>query len=39
VGFSPPGWPLELGCWWLAVLAGATWSVASRVRGHRSAGK
>jgi hypothetical protein len=27
VRFSPPGWPLEVGAWWLAVVAGVGWSV------------
>lgn len=32
VSFSPPGWALELSCWWLAVLAGLGWSGLSAVR-------
>jgi len=35
VGFRPPGWPLELGAWLVALLAGAGWSVAHRVRRAR----
>ncbi len=38
VRFSPPGWPLELACWWLAVLGGAGWAVARAVRRRGRAG-
>lgn len=27
VHFSPPGWALEVTCWWIGVLAGLGWSV------------
>jgi hypothetical protein len=36
VGFHPPGWPLELGAWALALVAGAAWSVVAGVRRRRS---
>lgn len=35
VHFSPPGWPVELAAWWLAVLAGLGWSVVDRRRRGR----
>jgi hypothetical protein len=37
VGFHPPGWPLELGAWALALVAGAAWSVVAAVRRRRRA--
>jgi hypothetical protein len=39
VRFSPPGWPVAMAAWWLAVLGALTWSaVAWRRRGrHRPA--
>jgi hypothetical protein len=38
VRFSPPGWPLELGSWLVAVLAGTTWCVVAAVRRRRVSG-
>ena len=35
VRFSPPGWPVEVASWWLAVAAGLVWSVAVRRRRPR----
>ena len=35
VRFSPPGWPLEVAAWWLAVLAGVAWSAADWRRRRR----
>jgi hypothetical protein len=32
VKFSPPGWPVEVASWWLAVAVGLAWSVAARRR-------
>ncbi len=32
VRFSPPGWPLEVAAWWLAVLGGLSWSLLARRR-------
>jgi hypothetical protein len=32
VRFSPPGWPVEVAAWWLAVAAGLVWCVLDRVR-------
>jgi hypothetical protein len=29
VTFSPPGWPVEVASWWLAVVAGLVWSAAA----------
>jgi hypothetical protein len=37
VGFHPPGWPLEVGAWALALVAGAAWSVTFAFRGRRRA--
>jgi hypothetical protein len=37
VGFHPPGWPLEVGAWALALVAGAAWSVTFAVRRRRRA--
>jgi len=38
VRFSPPGWPVEVACWCLALLAGAAWSVAWTGRRRRVSG-
>ncbi|MGZ4748309.1 MAG: hypothetical protein ACXVYY_14615, partial [Oryzihumus sp.] len=35
VSFSPPGWPLELACWLLAVVVGLAWSLGAALRRHR----
>ncbi len=35
VGFHPPGWPLEVGAWVLALVAGGAWSVVHAVRRRR----
>jgi hypothetical protein len=32
VGFHPPGWPLEVGAWLLALVAAATWSATAALR-------
>lgn len=32
VRYSPPGWPLEVAAWWVAVSAGLVWSVLARRR-------
>jgi hypothetical protein len=37
VDFHPPGWPLELGAWALALAAGAAWSVVAAARRRRRA--
>ncbi len=38
VRFSPPGWPVEVASWWLAVLGGVAWcGLAARRRRSRSA--
>ena len=31
VRFSPPGWPFEVACWWLAVVGGLAWCVVVRL--------
>ena len=31
VRFSPPGWPFEVACWWLAVVGGLAWCGAVRL--------
>ena len=40
VAFTPPGWRLELVCWWLSVLGSLAWSglfaVAARRRTRRA---
>ena len=36
VRFDPPGWWLELPCWWLGVLGGLGWSAAAAVTASRS---
>ena len=35
VKFSPPGWPVEVAAWWVAVLAGLVWCVLDRRRSRR----
>lgn len=35
VKFFPPGWPVEVGSWWLAVIAGLGWSVLALRRSRR----
>lgn len=35
VHFSPPGWPVEVLCWWLAVLVGLGWAGRSWVAARR----
>ena len=39
VTFSPPGWPLELGAWLLAVVGGAAWCLGWAVRRRRVSGE
>jgi hypothetical protein len=34
--FSPPGWTIELVCWWAAVLFGAAWALVAWRRSRRS---
>ncbi len=35
VDFHPPGWPVEVAAWLLALAAGATWSVVAAVKRSR----
>jgi hypothetical protein len=35
VRFAPPGWPVEVACWWLAVVGGALWCLGSALLGRR----
>jgi hypothetical protein len=35
VRFSPPGWPVELAAWWLAVGGAVAWSAGVAVRNRR----
>jgi hypothetical protein len=39
VDFHPPGWPVELAAWALALVAGAGWSLVAAVRRRRHAGE
>jgi hypothetical protein len=36
VHFSPPGWPLELACWWLGVGVAVMWPLGGYLRRRRS---
>ena len=35
VKYSPPGWPVEVAAWWVAVLAGLAWCLLERRRSRR----
>jgi hypothetical protein len=35
VKFSPPGWPVEVAAWWVAVLAALAWCLLDRRRSRR----